>query len=155
VHLWVHLILACKWMSKLARLRPPSASQSSLNLGLQLDLQTRSIMASKYIVEELCRVYGDSGVTEVDWAMGSIYAGDCRVDRCHLILIQKKCTLYLSQLLVSLALSEILWIHTIAWILTAGLYHIFSPSPYARWARMAVSHEIRLDVARGVLECWW
>ena len=34
------------------------------------------------------------------------------------------------QLLISLALSEISWIHTIAWILTAREYHISSPSFY-------------------------
>jgi len=42
-------IIACKCMSKLARSRPPSASLSSLNLGLQLHLQPRSITASKCI----------------------------------------------------------------------------------------------------------
>jgi len=36
----------------------------------------------------------------------------------HLV-IQRKYTLYLSQLLVSLAHSEISWIRAIAWILTA------------------------------------
>jgi len=36
-------------MSKLARSRPPSASVSSLNLGLQVRLQTRSITASQCI----------------------------------------------------------------------------------------------------------
>jgi hypothetical protein len=37
----------------------------------------------------------------------------------HLV-IQRKYKLYLSQLLVSLALFEISWIHAIAWIVTAG-----------------------------------
>jgi len=38
-------------MSKLARSRPPSASVSSLNLGLQVHLQTRSITAPQCISE--------------------------------------------------------------------------------------------------------
>ena len=55
------------------------------------------------------RVYGDTGVTEMDRATGSIYSGDCGVERHHLIPSHHttKYTLYLSQLLVSLALSEI------------------------------------------------
>jgi len=44
-----NLILACKCFSKLARLRPPSASLSSLDHGLTVHLQTRSITASKCI----------------------------------------------------------------------------------------------------------
>jgi len=43
--------MASKCISKLARSWPPSASLSSLNLGLQLHLQTRSITASKGISE--------------------------------------------------------------------------------------------------------
>ena len=42
---------ASKYSSELARSRPPSASLSSLNLGLQLHLETRSIPASKCISE--------------------------------------------------------------------------------------------------------
>jgi hypothetical protein len=80
-------------------------------------------------------VYGDTGVMEEEIVTGSIYSADPRVDRdisfpSHLI-IQRKYTLYLSQLLVSLALSEIpsihIMIHAIAWIPNAGLYYIFSP----------------------------
>ena len=51
VHLCVHSISASKCMSKLARSRPPSASLSSLNLGLQLHLPTCSITASQCISE--------------------------------------------------------------------------------------------------------
>src|SRR5258705_516005 len=41
-------IIACyKCISKLTRSRPPSASLSSLNLDLQVHLQTRSITASE------------------------------------------------------------------------------------------------------------
>ena len=35
---------------------------------------------------ERWRVYGDTGITEVDWAMGSIHLRDPRVDRAHLII---------------------------------------------------------------------
>ena len=52
----------------------------------------------------------------------SIYSGDPGVDRLHPIssYYTTNYTLYHSHLLISLALSEILWIHAIAWILTAG-----------------------------------
>ena len=42
-------IIGCKCISKLAQSRRPSASLSSLNLGLQLHLQPRSIVAWKCI----------------------------------------------------------------------------------------------------------
>jgi hypothetical protein len=87
VHLSVHSISASKCISKLARSRPPSASLCSLDLGLQVHLQTTSITASKYIVKERRWVYGDTGVTEVEWPTRSIYSGDPRVDRHHLIFI--------------------------------------------------------------------
>ena len=45
------LISASKFISKLARLRPPSASLSSLDHGLPVDLQIRSITASKCIYD--------------------------------------------------------------------------------------------------------
>jgi len=51
VHLCVHSISASQCISKLARSRPPSASLSSLHLGLPVRLQTRSITASKCISE--------------------------------------------------------------------------------------------------------
>jgi len=41
--------MACKCISKLARSRPPSLSPNSLDYGLQVHLQTRSITASKCI----------------------------------------------------------------------------------------------------------
>jgi len=44
-------IMASKYPSDLDRSRPPSASQSSLDLGLQIHLETRSITASKCISE--------------------------------------------------------------------------------------------------------
>jgi len=46
-------------------------------------LQTRSITATKYIITEQWWVYGDSGVTEVECAMWSLYSGDPGVDRQH------------------------------------------------------------------------
>jgi len=50
-------------------------------------LQTRSISASKYILKERWRVYGDTGVTEVARVKGSIYLADPGVDRHHPISI--------------------------------------------------------------------
>jgi hypothetical protein len=59
---------------------------------------------------------------EVEYAMRSIYSGDPGVDiisfTSHLV-IQQKFKLYLSYPLVSLALSEVSWIHAIAQILMA------------------------------------
>jgi hypothetical protein len=51
------------------------------------DLLTRLIAASKCIVKMRRWVYGNTGVTEVEWAMWSIYSGDPGVDRQHLIFI--------------------------------------------------------------------
>ena len=48
VHFSVHLISVPKCISKLALLWPPSASLSSLDLGLQVHLQTCSITAFKF-----------------------------------------------------------------------------------------------------------
>ena len=76
-----------KCISKLARSQPPSASLSSLDLTLQVYLQTRLITASKYIFNERCWVYGDTVVTVVDRVTGSIYLADPGVDRYHLISI--------------------------------------------------------------------
>jgi hypothetical protein len=53
------LILGSKCISKLARLRPPSASLSSLDHGLPVHLQTRQITASKCI-SELARLQAPS-----------------------------------------------------------------------------------------------
>jgi hypothetical protein len=58
----------------------------------------------------------------------SIYLGDPGVDGQALIfitfsshlVIKRKYTLYISQLLVSHALSKIFRVHAIAWILTGG-----------------------------------
>ena len=33
------------------------------------------------------RVYGDIGMTELDWATGRLYLRDSGVDRCHLIIL--------------------------------------------------------------------
>jgi hypothetical protein len=113
--LQVRTITASKCISKLARSQPSSVSLNSLDHGLQVQLQTRSITASKcitklarlrlpsshdhglqvhlqtrsikYIFKERRRVYGDTGVTEVDRVTGSIYSADPGVDRHHLISI--------------------------------------------------------------------
>jgi len=87
VHLQTRSITASKCISEFTRSRPPSASPNSLDLGLQVHLSTRSITASKYIVNARRQVYGDTGLTEVDWATGSTYSGDPRVDRYNLIFI--------------------------------------------------------------------
>jgi len=94
-------IMAPKCMSKLARLWPPSASPNSVDYIHQVHLQTRSITASKYIFKERRRVYGGTGITEVQWVTGSIYSADPGVDRHHLISILYYHTMkihYLSQL---------------------------------------------------------
>ena len=49
VHHWVHSISASKCISELNRSHPPSSSLSSLNIGLQMRLQTRLIPPSKCI----------------------------------------------------------------------------------------------------------
>jgi len=59
---------------------------------------------------ERWRVYGDTGMTEVDWATGSIYLRE--IDIISSYYHTTKYTIYLSQLLISLAPSEISWIHT-------------------------------------------
>jgi len=103
VHLQTRSITASKCISTLLRLRPASLHDH----GLQVHLQTRSIPASKcisefirspspsasqpcsfkYIFKERRRLYGDTGVTEVDRVTGSIYSADPVVDRHHLISI--------------------------------------------------------------------
>jgi hypothetical protein len=65
------------------------------------------------------------------------------------VIKQYKYTLYLSQLLVSLALSEI-WC-----ILKAVWYHNFSPESYAPQTRTTVSLEFYFDVVRGAAEGGW
>jgi len=103
VYLQTRSITACKF----ARSWPPSASPNSLDPGFHVHLQTRSIPASKcisefirspspsasqtrsikYIFKERRRLYGDTGVTEVDRVTGSISSADPGVDRHHLISI--------------------------------------------------------------------
>jgi len=90
--LQVRTITASNCISKLAQSRPRNASPNSLDHGLQVHLSTRLITASKYIVNERRRVYGDTGETEVDWATGSTYSGDSAVDRHHLIFISSGST---------------------------------------------------------------
>jgi len=80
-------------ISKLARSQSPSVSLNSHDYGLQVHLQTRSITASKYIFKERQRVYGDTGVTEMERVTGSIYSADPGVDRHHLISISSNHTM--------------------------------------------------------------
>jgi len=91
-YLQTRSIAASKCISKLARSRPKSASPNSLDHALKVHLSTRSITASKYIANDRRRVYGDTGVTEVDWATGSTYSGDPGVDRHHIIFISSGTT---------------------------------------------------------------
>jgi len=83
VHLQSRSITASKCITKLARLW----LSCSHNHSLQVHLQTNSIKASKYICKEQRRVYGDTGVTEVDRVTGSMYSADPRVGRYHPISI--------------------------------------------------------------------
>jgi len=96
VHLQTRSITASMCITKLARLLP----RSSHDHGLQVNLHTHSITASKYIFKERCRVYGDTGVTEVDRVMGSIYSADPGVDRYHLISISSYHTMKIQTLSV-------------------------------------------------------
>jgi len=85
VHLLTCSIPASECISDFTQSWPPSTSLSPLDHGLQVHLSPRSITASKYIVNYWRRVYWDTGVTEVDWAMGSTNSGDPTVDRHHII----------------------------------------------------------------------
>jgi hypothetical protein len=80
-------ITASQYISILDRSQPPSVSLSSLDLNLQVHLQTGSIEASKYIVKKREWVSGDTMVTEVECATQSIYSGVPGVDRQHLMFI--------------------------------------------------------------------
>jgi len=95
VYLQSRSITISECISKFTRSRPPSCISkytrlwppSSHDHGLQVHLQTRSITVSEYILKERRRVYRNTGVTEVDRVMGSIYSADPGVDRHHLISI--------------------------------------------------------------------
>jgi len=78
-----------------------NASPNSLDCSLQVNLQTRSIIAPKNIFKARWRVYGVTGVTEVQRVTGCIYSAEPGVDRHHLVSILSYHTmkiLYLSQL---------------------------------------------------------
>jgi len=72
VHLKTRSIQTSKCISEFIRSPSPCASQ------------THSI---KCIFKEQLRLYGDTGVTDVDRVTGSIYSADHGVDRHHLISI--------------------------------------------------------------------
>jgi hypothetical protein len=102
VHLQTRSITASKCISEFTRSTSPSASLSSLDLSLQVHIQTRSITASKciseftrstspsasqtrsikYIFKERWRLYGDTGVTEVDRVTGSIRSRPRSITAC-------------------------------------------------------------------------
>jgi len=86
------MITASMCISTLARSQSPSVSLHSHDYGLHVDLQTRSITASKYIFKEQRRVYPDTEVPEVDRVTGSIYSADPGVDRHHPISISSNHT---------------------------------------------------------------
>jgi len=110
--------MASKCIPKLAQSWPPSASLSSLDPSLPVHIQNRSITASKciseftrstspsasqthsikYIFQERGRLFGDTGVTEVDRVTGSIYSADPGVDRHHLISISSYHTMIIHTL---------------------------------------------------------
>jgi len=85
--LQVHLQNCSTTASKLTRLWPQSVSPNSLDYGLEIHVQTPSLTASRYILPERRRVYGDTGVREVERVTGSTYSADLRGDRHHLISI--------------------------------------------------------------------
>ena len=126
--------------------RSPSASLSSLDLSLQVHLQTRLITASKYIFKERWQLYRDTAVTEVARLTGTIYSADPGVDRHHLISISSYHTMEIHTIsfptLVSLAVFEISWSHAVAWIVKAGFYHIISPDSNAPRPRTALMNSV-------------
>jgi len=79
--------MASKYISQHTELRPPSASLSSVDLSLQVHLQTHPSMASKNIIKARLLLYGDTGLTEVVRVMGSIYLTDHREDRHHCVFV--------------------------------------------------------------------
>jgi len=87
VHFRVNLISASTCICRLTQLRTPIVSLSSLDLSLQVYLETCSITAYKYVFNEWRQVYCDTGVTEVDSVTGSLYSADHGVHRHHLISI--------------------------------------------------------------------
>jgi len=88
-------ITASKCISKLARSRPPSVSPNWLDYGLLVHTITATKCISKLArlqppstsLSSDGRVYGDTGVTEVERVTGSIYWADPGVDKHHLISI--------------------------------------------------------------------
>ena len=88
-------------------------------------------------------VDGHKRVTPMEGAMGSICLGDPRVDRVPSHPIYSHHTtnqiLYRSQILISIGPSEI------SWILTAGLYDIFSTSSYGPRGSTTHFHRFRLE----------
>ena len=102
VHTQSRTITASKCISGFTRSTSPSASLSSLDLSLQVHIPTRSISASKciseftrstspsacqsrsmkYIFNERWRLYGDTGVTEVDRVTGSILSRPRSITAC-------------------------------------------------------------------------
>ena len=130
--------------------RSPNGSLSSLDLSLQVHLQTRSITASKYIFKEQQRLYGDTVVTEVARVTGSIYPADPGVDRHHLISISSYHTMKIPTLSFP------------TFGLTRSVQDFVDPQrrvvsyPLTRFLPSALSYEFRLNVVRGTAECrWW
>jgi len=128
--LCIHLISVSKCISKLAHSRPPGASLCSLVLGVQMHLQIRSIPASKCISEftrsqslsasrntldHSIQVHPSGATTGVRRYRGK---GGAQSDGEYMDIIsfpyhriiQRKYSLYLSQLLLWLTQSKILWI---------------------------------------------
>jgi len=66
VHLQTRSVTASNYISEFTRFRHPSASPDWPDHGLKVHVSTGSITAAKYIINVRRRVYGDTGVTEVD-----------------------------------------------------------------------------------------
>jgi len=143
VHLHTRSIAASKCISEFTWSWSPSVSPNTLDYLLQVHLQTRTIRDSKFAwscppnaspnsLDPGLQVHLQAAMAGVWWYWGN---GGGQSDgeyifgipwsrqtssHFHLILSYNEYTLYLSQLLVSLALHKIVLIHAIAWILNAG-----------------------------------
>jgi len=88
VHLSVHLKSAAKCISKLTQSRHSKCiCDVPGSFGIPVHLLTPLITASINIIKERRRVYGYTGVTEVERVLGSVYSDDRRVRRDPVISI--------------------------------------------------------------------
>ena len=155
-HLQIRSLTAMKCVSEFTGFWPPNASLSSLDLILQVHLSTRPMMTSKYIINQRPCVYGESGVSLVDWETGSTYSADTGVDWHHPIFIPsydttKIHTLSFPTFSLSCSFRDVVDLPNC----------VDSHSPVVSYAltvllvclsKNRASHKFCLDVARGVAE---